>query len=76
MGRLGNQTRGEAMPRQNKSPVYPVALSPARMAQALSIRADQITDAIRRGELPVYQLGVKRRVLVRDAARWIRRTWK
>ena len=64
------------MPRQNKSPVYPIALSPARLAQALDLRADQLTAAINAGELTVYQIGVKRRVLVRDAVRWIRRTWK
>jgi hypothetical protein len=63
------------MPRANLSPLFPIALSPQRLAQALEINPRVVLAAIRANELPVHQLGTKRRVLVGDAVEWIREYW-
>jgi hypothetical protein len=62
------------MPRHNKSRLFPIALSPARAAQALDLRPDQIAAMIRTG-LPVHKVGAKRRILVKDIYHFIRRNW-
>jgi hypothetical protein len=64
------------MPCARKTPLFPVALSPNRSAEVLGIRADQIQEAIRVGDLIVYQKGLKRRVLVEDLVAWVRNTWE
>jgi hypothetical protein len=63
------------MPRSNKSPLFPIALSASRLAQALDINPRVVLAAIKAKELPVYKLGLKRRVLVGDAVEWIREYW-
>jgi excisionase family DNA binding protein len=60
------------MPRAHKTPLWPVALSPARAAAVLGIRPDQIQEAIRAGHLPVYTIGIKRRVLIEDLVAYVR----
>jgi hypothetical protein len=64
------------MPRASKTPPFPIALSASRLAQALDINSRDVLNAIKARELPVYQLGTKRRVLVDDAVRWIRDFWR
>ncbi len=61
----------------NTSRVFPIALSPARVAQALDLRPDIIYREINRegSMLPVHQgPGVTRRILVRDVEAWVS-TW-
>jgi hypothetical protein len=58
-----------------KKNLYPVALSATSLARALQIRPEKVLAAIRDGDLPAYQLGVSRRVLIDDAVKWVR-TWK
>jgi hypothetical protein len=60
------------MPRQTKSPIMLLALSPAGVATALGIRPDEVADAIRAGLLPVYVQGIKRRVLCSDVEAWVK----
>jgi predicted regulator of Ras-like GTPase activity (Roadblock/LC7/MglB family) len=64
------------MPSKQKHPVVYLALSPAMLATALGLHFQDIAEAIERGELgPVYVKGVKRRILVSDAERWLR-SWE
>jgi hypothetical protein len=64
------------MPRPQNNPVVFLALSPAMLATALGLSTVAIYEAVERGELgPVYVKGVKRRILVSDAERWVR-SWK
>jgi len=61
------------MPRVTKNPEMFLALSPAATATALSIRPDEVADAIKSGALgPVFMMGIKRRILVADVERWVR----
>jgi hypothetical protein len=46
--------------------LFPVAVSPAEAADVLGVRAEQIQEAIRAGDLSVYRLSVKKRVLIED----------
>jgi hypothetical protein len=62
--------------RERNTPLFPIALSPARLAHVLDIRPEVIADAIKNDLLPVYRNGAKRRVLVTDAVEWIRNTWE
>lgn len=62
------------MPRERRTPLFAVAMSPARAADAIGIRADEIYEAINAGLVPVYQKGIRRRVLVADLSAWVR-TW-
>jgi hypothetical protein len=64
------------MPRARVTPLFPVAVAPARAAECLGVRRAAIDEAIRAGELIVYQKGLKRRVLVEDLVAWVRNTWK
>lgn len=63
------------MARRNLSPLFPIALSPAQLAQTLQIDPGVIYAAISAGELKVYQRGVARRVMVMDACLWIEKHW-
>lgn len=60
------------MPRVTKNPQVYLALSPAAVASALDIRADEVSAAINDGLLPVFVMGIKRRILVADIERWVR----
>jgi hypothetical protein len=65
------------MPRAfRRRPPAMLAASPALVAAALGLRQQEISDAIKRGELKVYQVGARRRLFVLDALRWARRTFK
>jgi hypothetical protein len=61
--------------RERASTLWPVALSPASLADALDVDRRVIDRMIRLGQLPVYQIGVKRRVLIEDAVNAIRHYW-
>jgi len=64
------------MPSQSRlKRLFPVALSPAALADALQISRRKIDAAIRFEGLPVYRSGLARRVLIEDACDWIRRAW-
>jgi hypothetical protein len=52
------------MPRATKNPQIFLALSPAAVATALGIRADEVAAAINSGKLIVRQMGIKRRIAV------------
>lgn len=52
------------MPRVTKNPQVYLALSPAAVATALDIRADEVASAIAEGKLIVRQIGIKRRIAV------------
>ncbi len=65
------------MPRKSRaSRVWPIMLSIAELAAALSITRREIYDANRAGLLPIYKKGARRRVFVDDAVRWCRATWQ
>jgi hypothetical protein len=59
------------MPRATKTPVVYLALSPAATATALGIQPRQVYDAIENGDLPVFLIGIKRRILVSHIERWV-----
>jgi hypothetical protein len=52
--------------------LFPVALSPQEMADALGIHIDRLRDLMRKAGTPIYTIGLKRRVLVQDAVSMIR----
>jgi hypothetical protein len=65
------------MPRSastRKKPVPIVAGSPSLVSHMLGIRADDIRDMIADG-LPVYTKGLRRRILLKDAEKFLRK-WK
>jgi hypothetical protein len=62
--------------RERRTAIFPIALSPAKLAECLGIRDTVVADAIKNDLLPVYRQGVKRRVLVADAIEWVRTTWE
>jgi hypothetical protein len=67
-----------AMPRRSRrtEPLWPVvAVSVARLADALDISRSEIYEAIKDDALICYRKGVKRRILVADAIEWVRSTW-
>lgn len=64
------------MPRERRTSLFPVAVSPARAAESLGIKVERIQEAIKSGELPCYIKGVQRRVLVADLTEWVRNTWE
>ena len=60
------------MPRQHKRHVPIVAASPAYVAAMLMIQPDDMSAAIRAGEIKFYQIGTRRRVVLDDAIQWLR----
>jgi hypothetical protein len=60
------------MPRRRVHSTVKLALSPASWADALDIRDDEIARGIESGALPVFCMGVKRRILAADVERWVR----
>ena len=62
--------------RERRTALFPIALSPARLAESLGIRVEVVTDAIKNDVLPCYRKGLKRRVTVQDAVAWIKNTWE
>jgi hypothetical protein len=60
------------MPRRYRTPVTKLAMSPSKLSAALDLRYELMASAIKSGELPVYIVGIKRRVLVSDAEQWLR----
>jgi hypothetical protein len=55
--------------------LFPVALSPAQAADATGTRPEEIRDLIERANIPLYQIGMRRRVLVADLVEAIRNHW-
>lgn len=65
------------MPAQTRlKRLFPIALSPAALADALQIDRRHIDHAIKYEGLPVYQRGNARRVLIKSAVEWVERCWK
>jgi excisionase family DNA binding protein len=60
------------MPRKTKTVVVILALSPAGAATALGVQPRDIYEAIEADVLPVYGIGIKRRILVSDLEAWVR----
>jgi hypothetical protein len=56
--------------------IFPIALSVAALADALDVDRRVIDAMVKAEQLPVYQIGAKRRVLVEDAVNAIRHYWK
>lgn len=56
--------------------IFPTALSASALARSLGVRPAKVHAAVRAGELPVYVHGKARRILIEDAIRWVRETWK
>lgn len=52
--------------------LFPLALSPQQMADALGIHIDRLRGLMRKAGTPIYTIGLKRRVLVADAVAMIR----
>jgi hypothetical protein len=62
--------------RERRTALFPVAVSPAKLAECLGIKRATVTDAIKNDILPCYRKGLKRRVLIQDAVAWIKNTWE
>lgn len=62
--------------RERRTALFPVAMSPARLADCIGVKRATITDAIKNDLLPCYRKGLMRRVLVQDAVSWIKNTWE
>jgi hypothetical protein len=62
--------------RERRTALFPIALSPAKLADCIGIKPQVVTDAIKNDLLPCYRNGLKRRVLVQDAVAWIKNTWE
>jgi hypothetical protein len=70
---------GDHMPRNSTPQEAVLALSPSSAARALGIRPERIQDAIDEGHLVVYQLGVRKRLLVgglNGLEAWVQNHWK
>jgi hypothetical protein len=63
------------MPRRRVTPLFPIAISPSRLADVLEVSRDVIGAAITAGHLRVYQHGLARRILIEDVVMWIKTTW-
>ncbi len=64
------------MARQSRTPLFPIALSPAMLAASVHISPDVVYRAIKNGELRVFRRGLARRILIMEAVFWIERYWK
>lgn len=61
------------MPRAERKKQLPIVAGPPHTVCAmLGIRDDDIRPAINSGEIPSYKLGLRRRIFVADAERWLR----
>jgi excisionase family DNA binding protein len=58
-----------------QTPAIFLALSVAATSTALAIQPRHVYRAIEEGKLPVFQIGIKRRILVSDIEKWVR-GWK
>ncbi len=63
------------MPRQSRTPLMPWAVSPAQLATLLQISPARVYEAIRRGEMRVFERGLARRVTVWEAIYWLENYW-
>jgi hypothetical protein len=66
------------MPRNTTPQQAVLALSPSSAARALGIRPERIQDAVDQGHLVVYQLGVRKRILVggpKGLQAWVENHW-
>jgi hypothetical protein len=62
--------------RERRTALFPVAVSPAKLAECIGVKRAVVTDAITNDLLPCYRKGLKRRVLIQDAVQWIKNTWE
>jgi hypothetical protein len=62
--------------RERRTALFPVAVSPAKLAECIGIKPEVVADAIKNDLLPCYRKGLKRRVLIQDAVQWIKNTWE
>ena len=62
------------MPRNTTPPTVLLALSPHDSARALGIAYQRVHYAILSGDLTVYALGAKRRILTSQLEAWVK-TW-
>jgi excisionase family DNA binding protein len=60
------------MPRATKHVHAFIAMSPDALANAIGVSTRKVRDAILAGDLPVYQSGTQRRILISDAEAWVR----
>ena len=61
------------MPRaERKNALTPVAAPPHTVCAMLCVRDEDIRPAIDSGEIPVYRIGARRRIVIEDAVRWLR----
>jgi len=58
--------------RAHVSHLWPIAVSPHRLADMLCLRLEVVSVAIQSGALECRRIGTKRRVLIRDAEAWLR----
>jgi hypothetical protein len=57
--------------RERRNAIFPIALSPAKLADCLGVRPEVVAQMIRDG-MPVHRHALKRRVFVQDAVEAIR----
>jgi hypothetical protein len=62
--------------RERRTSLFPIAVSPARLADSIGMKRGVVADAIKNDLLPCYRKGLKRRVLIQDAVAWIKNTWE
>jgi hypothetical protein len=64
------------MPRAGRNkPVPIVAGSPHTVCAMLSVRDDDLRPGINSGAIPVFKIGMRRRIFVEDAAKYLRTTF-
>ena len=60
------------MARENRTRLFPIAVSPARAADAIGVDPSVIEAAVRSGDLPLYQVAKgARRIPVLSLTYWI-----
>jgi len=62
--------------RERRTQLFPIALSPAKLADSLGVSPSVIANAIKEDLLRCYRIGTKRRVLVQDAVQWVKQSWE
>jgi hypothetical protein len=64
------------MPRAHRAhKLFPLALSPSQASDALGVRPEEVRDLISRSGTPVFQIKNRRRVLVADLVKAVRKFW-
>jgi hypothetical protein len=62
--------------RIRKKFLMPICMSPSAAAEAMGLRRAEIAADIRAGLIPLYQRGMRRRILVADLCDYVRKNFR